>query len=92
MALVASSMKAAFQSTIEAGLKRVFASEMAQAQGYPAIAEAQWAKLADALSDIATDIVTQITTNAQVVAGIPVTTVGSPTTQTGATTAPGKII
>ncbi len=36
-------------------------------------------------------IVTHIQTNAQVMAGIPVSTTGSPTAQTGATTGPGQI-
>jgi len=40
---------------------------------------------------ICTEIVNHITTNAVVPAGITVTTAGSPTTQTGATTGPGKV-
>jgi hypothetical protein len=91
MALSGSVMKSAFQSTIYAGLKRVFASEVAQASDYTSVAEAQWEKLADALSDIAVDIVTQIQTDAEVAPGIAVSTTGSASAQTGTTTAPGKI-
>ena len=92
MALVASEMKAKFQTRIAAGLQRVFASEMASATGYAAISQAQWALLADAISDIAMDIVTEITTNAEVVPGQAVVTLGSPTTQAGSTISPGKIL
>jgi hypothetical protein len=92
MALNSASMKAAFQTRIAAGLSRVFSSEVGLAAGYSAISAAQWAKMADAISDIAMDIVTQIQTEAQVLPGQAVVTVGSPTTQTGATTTPGTII
>jgi hypothetical protein len=88
-------MKARFQATIAAGLRRVYAQEVAQGKGYPPIAEEQWAKLADAISDIAIDIVNEIQQNAQVVPGqavlIPTTSVpGTPSP--GATVTPGKII
>jgi len=86
MPLQGSEMKARFQATIHAGLARVFASDT------DSQADPSWAKIADAISDIAMDIVTEITTNAQVVPGIPVATAGSPVAQSGATTGSGKII
>ncbi len=46
--------------------------------------KALWAKIGGV-------IVTHIQTNAQVMAGIPVSTTGSQTAQTGATTGPGQI-
>jgi hypothetical protein len=49
-------------------------------------------KLANAISDIAMDIVEELTTNAQVVPGQKVITNGSPSTQTGSTVSPGRII
>jgi hypothetical protein len=91
MALVASEMKAKFQTRIQAGLSRVFSAEVAAAKGYPPVAAADWMKLADAISDIAMDIVMEIQTNAEVIPGQSVVTVGTPVTQTGATITPGKI-
>jgi hypothetical protein len=91
MPLNPTAMKAAFQATIQAGLQRVFEAEVSQATGYAPISQEHWAKIADAVSDIAMDIVTQITTNAEVLPGIPVATTGSAMAQTGATTAPGQI-
>lgn len=41
--------------------------------------------------DICSEIVSEITTNGEVASGIPVSTAGSPTAQTGATTGTGKI-
>jgi predicted XRE-type DNA-binding protein len=41
---------------------------------------------------IGNEIINHITTNAMVPAGIAVSTTGSPTAQTGATTSPGSII
>jgi hypothetical protein len=79
-------MKAKFRKRIHDGLARVFASD------HDSQVDAQWSKMADAISDIAMDIVTELTTKAQVAPGIPVVTNGSPTTQAGATVSPGKII
>jgi len=92
MPLVAPEMKAKFQSRIHAGLTRVFGSDVSAGQGYPPIADPFWAKLADAISDIAMDVVDEIQQNAQVVPGQQVLTNGSPTTHTGNTISPGKII
>ena len=92
MALQANEMKARFQSRIEAGLSRVFSEEVSHGRGYPPIAEDQWKRIADAISDIAVDIVNEIQQNAEVVVGIPVSTTGSSSAQTGFTVAPGKII
>jgi hypothetical protein len=77
-------MKALFQSRIEAGLSRVFSSEVSAATGYAAISKAQWALLADAISDIAIDIVSQIQTEAQVLPG-------QSTSDGATTTSPGTI-
>lgn len=85
MPLQAAEMKAKFESRIHDGLKRVFSSDT------DSQADAQWAKIADAISDIAMDIVTEITTNATVVPGQQVVTAGSPTAQTGTTVSPGQI-
>jgi hypothetical protein len=88
MPLVASAMKARFKKTIHDGLKRVFSAEASQGTDYLPIADAQWEKVADAISDIAMDIVTEMTTNAQVAPGI--VTAGSPTSHVSVS--PGKII
>jgi len=81
MPLVASEMKAKFQTRIHAGLARVFSSD------HDSQVDAQWMKMADAISDIALDLVMEIQTNAEVVPGQAVATSGGP----GATVAPGKI-
>jgi hypothetical protein len=62
-------MKSALEAAILAGLTRVFESEVSQDSGYAPVAAAQWAKLADAISDIAVVIVLQITTTATVAPG-----------------------
>lgn len=49
-------------------------------------------KIEDMWVAIAGEIVDHITNNAQVKAGIPVSTTGSSSAQTGATTAPGTIM
>jgi hypothetical protein len=92
MPLIGPEMKSKFQKTIKDGLKREF-SAVSATKGYSAVAEAQWEKLANAISDIALDIVMEITTNAQVLPGIPIAGVGGgvPGPVSGATTAPGKI-
>lgn len=77
-------LKAKMSASIYNGLKRNFSAAAGQASGYPAISEAQWLMLADAISDVALDIVLEIVTNAEVTAGIP-TPIGGPTI------APGKI-
>jgi hypothetical protein len=92
MPLVGPEMKAKFQSRIHAGLSRVFSPDVGQGTNYPPIADPMWAKLADAISDIAMDIVDEIQQNAQVVPGQQVITNGGPTTQAGQTVSPGKII
>ena len=87
MPLIASEMKAKFKSRIHAGLKRVFASDT------DSQVDAQWTKIADAISDIAMDIVTEITTKAQVNPGQSVTGVGGgvPGPMSGSTVSPGTI-
>lgn len=88
MPLIAPEMKQKFQSRIHDGLKRVFATDT------DSQADAQWAKMADAISDIAMDIVTEITTNAIVVPGQQVVGVGGgiPGPVTGSTVTPGQIM
>lgn len=92
MPLISSSLKAKFKDTIFQGLKREFRSELSRGEKYSPIGEEMLMKIASAVSDIAVDIVTEIQSNAQVVPGIPVATVGSPSAQSGATTGPGKIM
>lgn len=85
-------MKALMQARIHAGLSRVLTPTVSDGKNYPPIADEFWAKLADAISDIAMDIVNEIHQNAQVVPGQQVTTNGGPTTQSGQTISPGKIL
>lgn len=82
--LQANEMKARLQSRIAAGLQRVFEAEISQGSGYTPIAQDQWNRLADAISDIAIDIVNEIQQNAQVLPGISVTD--------NVTTSYGKIV
>jgi len=82
MPLVASEMKAKFQARIHDGLARVFASDT------DSQVNAQWMKMADAISDIAIDLVLEIQTNAQVAPGQAVSTPAGP----GATVSPGMIL
>lgn len=86
-----SRLQSTMYNSIYNGLKAQFTSSVSQASGYSAVADAQWQAIATAVSMIAADIVTEITTNAEVLPGQVVVTVGSPTTQTGATTTPGQI-
>ena len=92
MPLNSAEMKNRFKNTIYNGLKRVFAADVAKGKGYSAIADAQWMKMADAISDIGMDIVNEIQTKAQVVPGQQVVTAGSPSAQTGVTVSSGKIL
>ena len=85
--LVASEIKAKFESRIYAGLQRVFGSEAAQGKDYSPEAQKQWKMMADAISDIAVDLVNEIQTNATVLPGIAVVT----TTGSGTTISPGTI-
>lgn len=88
MPLVAAEMKQKFQSRIHDGLKRAFGSDT------DSQADAQWAKMADAISDIAMDIVTELTTNAMVLPGQQIVGVGGgiPGPVSGATVTPGQIL
>ena len=85
--LDAARLKAKMEDRIYNGLKAEFSSIASEGKDYLPIADAQWHRIADAISGIAIDIVNEITANAQVDAGIP--TAGSPVAQ--ATVAPGKI-
>jgi hypothetical protein len=82
-----SGLKAKMKATIHNGLKAQFGGDAAKGKDYSGIADAQWEKMAEAISGIAADIVMEIVSNAQVLPGIP--TAGGPTNQ--ATVAPGKI-
>jgi hypothetical protein len=86
MPLVAAEMKAKFRKRIKDGLKRVYSPNPA-----PGV-DANWDKMADAISDIAMDIVTELTTNASVAPGIPVVGAGPTGPVSGTTVAPGHII
>lgn len=87
MAMQPAALKAKMKDTIHAGLKAQFGSDAGKGQDYSPIADAQWEKMAEAISGIALDIVMEIVSNAQVLPGIP--TAGGPTNQ--ATVAPGMI-
>ena len=87
MAMDPAGLKSKLKERIYNGLKKEFSAAASTGQDYTAIADAQWMKMAEAISGIAADIVTEITTNAQVNPGIP--TAGGPTNQ--ATVAPGTI-
>lgn len=85
MAMNKAKLKSKMKTTIYNGLKAQFGGDAAQGTGYTPIADAQWKKMAEAISGIAADIVTEIVSNAQVKSGIP-TAAGGPTV------APGKIV
>jgi hypothetical protein len=87
MAMNAADLKSKIKDRVYNGLKAEFSADAATGVGYSPIADAQWQKLAEAISGIASDIVLEITTNAIVNPGIP--TVGGPTNQV--TIAPGTI-
>jgi len=80
-------LKAKMKQTIYNGLKKEFSSSAAMGTDYTSVADAQWEKMANAISGIAADIIMEITTNAMVLPGIP--TAGSPASQV--TVAPGQI-
>lgn len=88
MAMDPAGLKAKMKDRIYNGLKGQFGGDAAQGSGYSPVADAQWNKMAEAISGIAADIVMEITQNAQVLPGIP--TAGGPTNQ--ATVGPGKIL
>lgn len=90
MALNGKALKAKMSERIFQGMKRVY-GDVSATSGYSPIVEAQWKKLADAISDIAIDIVSDIQDNAEVKPGISVATTGSPGAHTGNTTGTGKI-
>lgn len=77
-------LKSKMKATIYNGLKAQFGGDAAQGNPYTPTADAQWQKMAEAISGIAADIVMEIVSNAQVNPGIP-TPAGGPTV------APGKI-
>jgi len=90
MALNGKALKSKMSERIFQGMKRVY-TEVNSTQGYSPVVEAQWKKMADAISDIALDIVSDIQANAEVKPGISVATTGSPGAHTGNTTGTGKI-
>lgn len=87
MPMMPAALKSKMKETIYNGLKAQFGSSAGEGESYSPIADAQWQKLAEAISGIAADIVMEITQNAMVNPGIP--TAGGPTNQ--ATVAPGTI-
>jgi hypothetical protein len=92
MPLIGPAIKSKFKDTIYSGLKREFSAAAGKGDQYSGVADEFWLKLASAISDIAMDLVDEMHQNAMVSPGIPVATAGSPVAQTGATTAPGKIL
>lgn len=87
MAMDPAGLKSKLKTRIHNGLKAQFSPAVGLGQNYPPIADEYWEKLAEAISGIAADIVMEITSNAEVMPGIP--TAGGPTKQE--TVAPGKI-
>ena len=94
MPLQAATMKAKFKDTIVKGLKREFAGDASKGEGYSAEAEANWLKMANAISDIAIDLVNEIHANATVAPGQSIVGVGGgvPGPVSGTTVSPGKIL
>lgn len=88
MAMDPAGLKSKMKERIYNGLKAQFSSSAAEGTNYSPVADAQWQKMAEAISGVAMDIIEEITKNGQVAPGIP--TAGGPTNQ--ATVAPGKII
>ena len=94
MPLIAPKLQAEMEIRILNGLKSAYAANGATSK----TAEADWAKLAKAISGIAMDIVLAITTEAQVLPGIVIVASGvgvapgSPLPVSGATAGPGKIM
>ena len=80
-------LKSKMKERIYNGLKAEFGSSAGEGKDYNPIADAQWMKMATAISGIAADIVMEITQNATVLPGIP--TAGSPASQV--TVGPGQI-
>ena len=88
MAIIAATLKAKMETRIYNGLKAAFAAD---GKGNPE-AEKNWQKQAKVMAAIAEDICEMLLTSVQVAPGIPVAVAGSPAAQSGATTAPGKLI
>lgn len=84
MAMVPAKIKKSVENKILSSFQREFGS----LQGDNPEAEASWKKQAKIAGDIAEAIVEAILKEAEVAAGIPVTTSGGP----GSTTGPGKIL
>lgn len=86
-------LKSKMKDRIYNGLKAQFGASAAEGTGYNAVADAQWQKMAEAISGIATDIVMEITQNAQVNPGISIAGVGGgvPGPVQGSTVSPGQI-
>ena len=91
MPMSPAALKSQMKETIYNALKKNFSASASQGANYDSVADENWKKIADSISEIAFDIVNEITSNAQVMSGIPVATAGSPAAQTGVTTAPGNI-
>jgi hypothetical protein len=87
MPMQPAALKSKMKETIYNGLKAQFGGETGQGDGYTAVADPMWEKMAEAISGIAADIVMEIMQNAQVNPGIP--TAGGPVSQV--TVAPGTI-
>ena len=64
-------LKSKLKARIYNGLKAQFGGDAAQGTAYTPVADAQWQKMAEAISGIAADIVLEIQQNATVMPGIP---------------------
>jgi|GEM_PF-5291099 len=94
MPLIASAMKSKMKESIYNGLKKNFGPAAAKGDQYDPVADEQWKKMADAISEIAADIVSEITSNAMVVPGQSIVGVGGgiPGPVSGSTVSPGQIM
>lgn len=88
MAMDPAGLKSKLKERIYNGLKAQFGSSAGQGANYTPVADANWQKMAEAISGIAVDIVMEITQNAQVMPGV--ATAGGPASQV--TVVPGKIL
>jgi hypothetical protein len=88
MPIVAAKLKAEINTRVYNGLKAAYAKDGATSE----TSDANWAKLAEAVSGIAIDICNLLLTEVQVAPGIAVTTAGPPAAHSGATVSPGKLI
>lgn len=94
MPMMPSALQQKMEMTIFNGLKAQFGSAASKGDGYSAVAEEQWRKMAKAIAPIAMDIVMEIVQNATVLPSQSVVGVGGgvPGPVSAMTVTPGKIM